>query len=102
MAQAPPKVLIWIGDAWVDPHEVVAIDTLFTADDPAWPNVRVILSTGHVVFGLRAAVQVARAVRHPDLEVEADETTKIYADLEAGAGVRARRRSGRPGGPRPV
>lgn len=89
-----PKILITIGDAWVDPHDVIAVDATFTESDPPWPNVRVILSTGHIVYGLRTPERVVQAIRHPDGEVEADEGTEVFPDLQVGARRRAVRRAG--------
>jgi hypothetical protein len=97
-----PKILISIGDAWVDPYAVIAVDDTLTNDDPGWPNVRVILSTGHIVFGRRQPARVVAAVRHPDREVESDESTETYPDPQHGARSRARRSYGPSNGPRRI
>lgn len=97
-----PKLLVSIGDAWVDPHAVVAVDDLLEDDDPSWSNVRVILATGHIVFGRRSPSRVVQAVRYPEREVAADEPSETFPEPRQGAQHRAGRRSGRPGGPHPI
>jgi hypothetical protein len=102
---APPKLLVWIGDD-------AGIDATFDDDEPAWATVRVILKTGHIVFGVRSPVAVARAVRHPEQDVEAEETAehapparrhdrrprRIDAPRRARPGDGDGRQSSRPGG----
>lgn len=77
-----PKVLVAIGDAWVDPAYVVSVDATFDEDDPPWARVRVTLCNGHGIYGSRDAKRVALAIRHPerddydeDLDREADGST---------------------------
>lgn len=101
MGQAP-KHLISIGDAWVDPRQVAAVDDAVEDGDPSWSNVRVILSSGQIVFGRRSPARVVQAVRHPEREVTANEPTEAFPEPQQGAQRRARRRSGRTGGPRPI
>lgn len=90
-----PKFLVHIGGAWVDPMTVIATDELFGDEDPAWANVRVILATGHVLFGRRTPARVVEAVRHPEAEDHAEEATEQYPDPQVAAADRARRRLGR-------
>lgn len=87
-----PKALIFLGDAWVDPEHVVAVDANFADDDPDWANVRVITTTGHIMYGLRSPERVVAAIRHPELEVEADEPGEQFPDQQARARRRHRRR----------
>lgn len=87
-----PKYLITIGQAWVDPREVIAVDDQFGEDTPEWANVRVILRSGQPIFGRRTPERVVQAVRHPDLEHEADEATEAFPDQQQQATARASRR----------
>lgn len=99
---ARPKYLISLGEAWVDPYEVAAIDETFSDDDPPWANVRVILLNGKIVYGLRAPERIARAVRHPEQEHEAEEDGEVYPDRAEQAQRRARRRNSSQPTPRPL
>lgn len=92
MAKAPKYLVSLGGDTWVDPLAVVAVDATFADGDPAWANVRVALSTGLIVFGMRAPARVAHAIRHPEEENEAEESSEVYPDRQALATDRARRR----------
>jgi hypothetical protein len=90
----PPKVLIALGDAWVDPAHVIGVDTTFTDEDPSWANVKVILDTGQEVCGMRAPARVVAAIRHPELDAYDEETgTEIDGAEPPSAAERARRRS---------
>lgn len=90
------RILVAIGDAWVDPDAVIAVDAAFGDEDPSWPNCRVVLGTGAVVYGMRDPKRVVRALRHPELD-DYDEERCVEGDgrpTEAPE-ERARRRFGR-------
>lgn len=103
-----PKILIPLGDAWVDPKHVIAVDTSFDDEDPGWPNIKVTLSTGHVIYGMRTPLKVVRAIRHPELDDYDEETERETDGTSRGesAADRARRRYGAEApehtGPRPL
>lgn len=63
-----PIRLISIGEAWVDPGDVVGVDAAFTENDPSWPNVRVALRSGLLLYGTRDPRYVAAAVRDPSAD----------------------------------
>jgi transcriptional regulator with XRE-family HTH domain len=92
MARAPKYLISIGGEAWVDPQDVSGIDASFDEDDPPWANVRVLLRSGLVLFGQRTPERVAHAVRHPELEHEAEEATEAFPDPQALAPQRARTR----------
>lgn len=100
-----PRVLICIGDAWVDPAEVMAVDAAFSEEDPAWANVRVTLRTGQPIYGMRTPSRVVQAVRRPEADAYDEESMREADGSEAESPAdRARRRSGQGGGagPRPI
>jgi hypothetical protein len=90
-----PKILVHIGEAWVDPAAVIGMDDQFGEGAPPWANSRVVLATGHILFGRRTAARIAQAVRNPERENHADEATEAYPDPQVLAAERARRRLGR-------
>lgn len=80
-----PRYLIWIGDAaWVDPHEVIAVDAHFEEGEPSWARVRIILRTNRVIFGTRDPQRVVAAIRRPELENEAEEVPEDHPSTEDG------------------
>lgn len=107
MQGRPPTILISIGDAWVDPGAVIAVDSAFDDEDPSWPRVKVTLMTGQVLYGMRDPARVVSAIRHPELDQydEAQERETDGAEPESAAS-RARRRqrppNGGSAGPRPL
>lgn len=96
-----PKILVHIGEAWVDPTAVIGMDDQFGDGAPPWANSRVVLSTGLILYGRRTAARVAQAVRNPEQENQADEANEVYPDPQVLAADRARRRMGRGRGGAP-
>lgn len=101
-----PKVLVALGGAWCDPAHVIGIDTSFDDEDPGWPNVKVTLDTGQVLYGMRPAEKVVRACRRPELD-DYDEEADREADgtVPLTSAERARRRTQAPAtgnGPSPL
>jgi hypothetical protein len=92
-----PKTLISIGDAWVDPDEVIAVDTWFDADAPNWANCRVMLRNGQILYGLRAPARVAGAIRRPESDrYDEEHEREEDGSVPETAAERARRRTRPP------